>query len=182
MLGNKTNTSASAPISAPVSAPAPLLVAQAPSRTPVSSQAAFCPLEELLMKKGLIANSLTEHPLMIRLRETLAEKSGGSAALFTDMERFIRDKQLQGDRYLLRADFSSLLSEKASSMSQKEIDQLFNAFSSDKPDALFSDEFYMALKGPMSSKRREILDLTFQQLDYEGKRYIDPGKECTIII
>jgi Ca2+-binding EF-hand superfamily protein len=133
-----------------------------------------CPLEELLMKKGLIANSITEHPLMIRLRNAISEKCTGSAAPYTEIERFIRTKKVRGDRYLLRAEFVTIASGISSSISSNEIEQLFNAFRSDKADAIFSDEFYNALKGPMSGKRREILNIIFNHLDCEGRGYIEP--------
>jgi Ca2+-binding EF-hand superfamily protein len=105
-------------------------------------------LEELLMKKGLIANSLTDHPLIIRLREVLAEKSGITASLFIEIERIVEKKKSKGDKYFSKSEFTSLITEKSSSMlSAQDIQQLFNAFSSDKPDNIFTSEFMLALKG-----------------------------------
>ena len=105
-------------------------------------------LEELLMKKGLIANSLTDHPLIIRLREVLAEKSGITASLFIEIERIVEKKKSKGDKYFSKSEFTNLITEKSSSMlSAQDIQQLFNAFSSDKPDNIFTSEFMLALKG-----------------------------------
>ena len=100
------------------------------------------------MKKGLIANSLTDHPLIIRLREVLAEKSGITASLFIEIERIVEKKKSKGDKYFSKSEFTSLITEKSSSMlSAQDIQQLFNAFSSDKPDNIFTSEFMLALKG-----------------------------------
>ena len=120
------------------------------SKSGPSSRQGAITLGMVLRKQGVIQNYLHENASIRKIRDSMAIKSRFSASLFIELERYVKSKIRRGDRYLLRDELTMLFTEQIpTGLSPEDIENIFSQAISDKPGAIYADEFLNAVIGIM---------------------------------
>ena len=128
-------------------------------------------LGHVLMKEGVIANTLADDDIFVQVRKKFAEKSSFSAHLIFELERCCKAKANKKELSFNKSELSELLTQSLNTgLTSSEIDTLFKASKAPNQvnEGVYVNEFFMAVKGGMNKLRRQILDHTFSCLDRDN--------------
>lgn len=74
---------------------------------------------------------------------------------------------------LSKSEFTKAMSDFALGFTTQQIGALFDYFDVDRSGSIDYDEFLRAIKGPMSSTRKQVVAAAFKKLDKDGNEWID---------
>ena len=132
-------------------------------------------LGHILMKEGVIASNLADDDSFAKLRRLLAEKSSYSADLLFELERHCKAKTSKKEKSFGKSEFSKLLTETiVTGLTLSEVEKLFAVSKAPNDgEQVYVNEFFVAVKGSMNRKRRQILNRTFSALDKDEIGSVD---------
>jgi calcyphosin len=80
-----------------------------------------------------------------------------------------------GSRTLSEAEFAKACQNFKIGISEDNIPILFNAFDTNRDGTLNIDEFLMAIRGSLSSKRLALVEQAFHKIDRDGSGTLEPA-------
>jgi len=130
-------------------------------------------LEALAISRGIIESPTSNHPLVERLRTNLASR-GTDGSGFSDLQRRFNVLDRDGSKTLNMEEFKVAFFRSNLNFNDQEIATLFYFFDSYEKSYIDYDEFMLGVRGPVSPKRRELIEKAWQQIDINGEGVVTP--------
>ena len=120
-----------------------------------------------------IESPAKSHPLVEELRQVLIAR-GNDGSGFCDFYRRFCAVDRGASKTVFLDEFKIAFQRCNLNFSDQEISSIFFFFDFLDRKYIDYDEFFVALRGPLSDKRRNLVEKAFQQVDIEGRGMIDP--------
>jgi len=130
-------------------------------------------LESVAISRGIVESPASAHPLVEELRQVLIAR-GQDGSGFCDFYRRFCAIDRGASRILFLDEFKIAFQRCNLNFSDQEISSIFYFFDIHDRKYIDYDEFFIGLRGPVSEKRRYLIEKAFQQIDVEGRGMIDP--------
>eukprot|EP01038_Epipyxis_sp_PR26KG_P004385 gene4385-6201_t len=106
------------------------------------------------------------------LKDQLAQRGAKGIIGLQRKFRIIDD---DNSKSLSVSEFKKAMKECALTLSDEELQLLFAYFDSDKNGTIDFEEFLQGVKGPLSARRRNLINLAFDVIDKDGSGIVEPG-------
>jgi Ca2+-binding EF-hand superfamily protein len=104
-------------------------------------------------------------PLVVRLREQLAARSGSVPQAVKDFGKRFRVPAANGQRVVDRDGFEALCADVQLAVSRRDIDDFFGHFEADADGNIKFEDVMTCLRGPMSQERKHLVADAFARID-----------------
>ena len=143
----------------------------APSRrpaTPVNRRAAAQPTRGAAKSdpRQIAASAIGSDTIIEKIKQKIVERGGANG--IRSLARLLAIMDDSGDKKLSRDELMYGLRDYGINVSPAEMDQVFKAFDRDGNGFVDFDEFLVAIKGPLSEKRKKFVKMAFDILDTDG--------------
>lgn len=132
-----------------------------------------CSLESLAISRGIIESPTSKHPLVERLRQELASR-GTDGFGFSDFQKRLNILDRDESRTVNLEQVKIAFQHCSLNFNDQEISTLFYFFENCGKAYIDIDEFILGIRGPLSFKRRELVERVLQQFDATGDGVLSP--------
>jgi Ca2+-binding EF-hand superfamily protein len=130
-------------------------------------------LENLALYQGVIESPQFWHPLVVRLRDYLAQR-GTDGIGFSDLQRRFHTIDRDGTKTLHPEEFKNGLQKLNLNFPDHESSELFAFFDTYGYGYIDYEDFILNIRGPIHPRRRQLISTAWFTVDYNKEGAVDP--------
>ena len=129
-------------------------------------------LNEIMSSQSTSSSDIVAPAGLEKLRQELISR--GSSGII-GIQRKFRIIDDDNSKSLNLVEFKKALKESNVNLSDSEVSQLFNYFDTNKNGLIEFDEFIVAVRGPMNSRRKQLVLMAFDVIDKDCNGVLEPA-------